>query len=80
MPFNNSSIYTMSFPVDQVVMTQDLEDVEYMTRKLNEENSLWGLGVNISKTEYICFGGLHENMTLENGQINSERKYRVAEP
>jgi hypothetical protein len=48
---DNTTIYTLQFPDDQVVMTQSKEDLEYMGRKLQEKYSKWGLNMNIAKTK-----------------------------
>lgn len=37
--------YTLHFADDQVVITQDIEDFEFMTRKLIKEYNDWGLEV-----------------------------------
>jgi hypothetical protein len=36
---DNTTIYTLQFADDQVVMAQSKEDLEYMCRKLQEEYS-----------------------------------------
>lgn len=69
IPLNNTTIYTLNFADDQVVMAQDLDDLEYMTRKLIEEYRHWGLEVNVAKTEYMCVGGPQQSMILEDGQV-----------
>jgi len=33
----------------QLLITQDYEDLEYMTRKLIDKYGLWGLKLNIKK-------------------------------
>jgi len=43
IPLNNTTLYTLSFADDQVILAQDFEDLEYMTRKLVEEYTKWGL-------------------------------------
>lgn len=57
IPLNESILFTLCFADDQVVLAQDYEDLAYMTRKLVEEYEIWGLEVNISKTEYMYIGG-----------------------
>jgi hypothetical protein len=46
----------MLFAYDQLLIAQDYEDLEYMTRKLINEYELWGLKLNIKKTKYIAIG------------------------
>ena len=36
------TIYSMIFAGDQLLIAQDYEDLEYMTRKLIDEYELWG--------------------------------------
>lgn len=69
LPINNNTIYTLSFADDQLVLAQDYDDIEYMTRKLIEEYKKWGLEINIKKTEYMCIGGTQQDLTLGNGEI-----------
>lgn len=65
---NENGIFTLQFADDQVIITQDKEDLEYMTRKIKEEYKRWWLivSINISKIKYLCIGGLETNMKLEN--------------
>jgi hypothetical protein len=53
---DNTMIYTLQFADDQVVMDQSKEDLEYMSRKLQEEYSKWGLTVNSAKTKVRVLG------------------------
>ena len=55
IPLNDgTTLYTLCFADDQVVLAQDREDLEYMARNLIEEYSKWGLEVNIKKKRKIC--------------------------
>lgn len=78
IPLNDGyTLYTLCFADDQVVLAQDYEDLEYMTRKLTEEYDKWGLQVNVKKTEYMCVGGEQRNLLLEQQeQIKHTRKYK----
>jgi len=51
---DDRTLYTLHFVDDQVVIAQDKEDLEYVTRKLLKEYEEWGLLVNRSKTKYLC--------------------------
>lgn len=62
------TVYTLSFADDQVVVAQDIDDIEYMTRKLIEEYDKYGLEVNIDNTEYMCIGGQQQDLRLTTGQ------------
>ena len=53
IPIQNTYVYSLSFADDQVVLAQDHDDMEYMTRKLKEEYKEWGLTINLEKTKYI---------------------------
>lgn len=62
-------LYTLHFADDQVVIAQDRDDLEYMSRKLIEDYDKWGLSVNFSKTNYMCVDGLTEDIMLNDGQV-----------
>ena len=47
----------LNFADDQVLIAQDHDDMEFMTRKLKGEYEKWGLTMNLEKTKYICIGG-----------------------
>lgn len=66
VPINNRTIYTLQFADDQVLIAQEKEDLEYMTRKLREEYEKAGLYINIDKTKYLCIGEHTNNMQLDN--------------
>lgn len=42
-------LYTIHFAADQVVLTNDKDDMQYMLRKRIEEYNHWGLTVNIER-------------------------------
>lgn len=64
---SSGMLYTLCFTDDQVVIAQDYEDIEYMTRKLFQEYKEWDLEVNLKKTEYVCIGGQQQDLILEDG-------------
>jgi hypothetical protein len=39
--------YSLLFADDQLLIAQNYEDLEYMTRKLIDEYELWGLKLNV---------------------------------
>jgi len=55
----NTTLYTVQFADDQVVLAGDKEDLEYMTLKLKETCEKWGLDMNLNKTKYLCTGSQH---------------------
>ena len=65
MPSENITLYTLQFADDQVVLAEDKEDLEYMTRKLKETYEKWGLNINLNKTKYFCIGGTPNNLKLD---------------
>jgi len=48
MEIQDTTTYTMLFADDQLLIAQDYEDLEYMTKKLIDEYELWGLKLNIN--------------------------------
>ena len=50
----DTTIYTMLFADDQLLIAQDYEDLEYMTKKLIDEYELWGLKLNLKKINTLC--------------------------
>jgi len=66
---DNTTIYTLQFADDQVVMAQSKENLEYMCRKLQEECSKWGRTMNIAKTKYISLGTDTNYLEVDNGDI-----------
>nr|XP_018898501.1 PREDICTED: uncharacterized protein LOC109031450 [Bemisia tabaci] len=74
---DGGTLYTLCFADDQVVVAQDEEDADYMTRKLVEENRIWGLDVSVSKTEKLVIGGDSQGIELEDGRyINGCEEYK----
>jgi hypothetical protein len=59
------TIYSMLFADDQLLSTQDYEDLEYMTRKLIDGYELWGLKLNVRKTTYMAIGDTSRDLQLE---------------
>ncbi|XP_030746451.1 uncharacterized protein LOC115875188 [Sitophilus oryzae] len=78
IPLNDSILYTLCFADDQIILTQDYEDLKYKTRKLTKEYSKWGLEVNLKRTEYMCIGCEQQNLILEQQQqkIKHCQKYK----
>lgn len=69
IPLNETTLYTLHFADDQVVLSQDAEDMEYMTRKLIEQYQEWGLTVNMEKTQYMVIGEEGKDLQLNNGMV-----------
>ena len=78
VPLNDrDTLFTLCFADDQVVIAQDADDAEYMTRKLVAEYRKWGLEVSISKTEKLTIGGDQQDIELDDGQrIRSCERYK----
>jgi hypothetical protein len=66
---DNTTIYTLQFADDQVVMAQSKEDLECMHRKFQEEYFKWGLNMNIAKTNYMSLGTDTNHLEMDNGDI-----------
>jgi len=49
LEIQDTTIYSLLFADDQLLIAQDYEDLEYMTRKLIDEFELWGLKLNVKK-------------------------------
>jgi len=64
IPIQNS----LNFAFDQVLLAQDLDDMQYMARKLKEEYEKWGLTINLEKTKYVCLGEGKEILKFEGGE------------
>jgi len=65
IPLENTTLCTLQFVDDKVVLAGDKEDLEYMTRKLKESYEKWGLDMNFNKTKYLCIGETHINLKLD---------------
>ena len=64
----DGTLYTLCFADDQMVIAQDEEDANYMTRKLVEVYRKWGMEVNVVKTEKLVIGGDQQSIELEDGR------------
>ena len=56
IPLENTTLYILQFTDDQVVLADDKEDLEYMTRKLKETYEKWGLDMNWNKQNTYVLG------------------------
>jgi hypothetical protein len=65
IPLENTTLFTLQFVDDQVVLAGNKEDLEYMTGKLKETYDKWGLDMNLNKTKYLCIGKTHSNLKLD---------------
>jgi hypothetical protein len=68
---DNTTIYTLQFADDQVVMAQSKEDLEYVCRKLQDEYLKWGFNMNTDKTKYMSLGTDTNHLEMDNGDIIS---------
>lgn len=69
MPVNDQTTVSTVFVADnQVCIVQDVDDMDYKSRKL-EEYGKWGMILNITRTEYMCIGGQSEDLRLERGPV-----------
>ena len=49
LEIQDTTIYTMIFPHDQLLIAHDYENLEYTTKKLIYKYELWGLKLNVKK-------------------------------
>jgi hypothetical protein len=63
-----TTIYSLLFADDQLLIAQDYEDLEYVTRKLIDEYELWSLKLNVKKTKYMFIGDTSRDLQLEDGK------------
>jgi len=49
LQIQDTTIRTMLFADDQLLIAQNYEDLEHMTKKLIDEYGLWGLKLNVKK-------------------------------
>jgi len=67
LEIQETTIYSMLFADDKLLIAQDYEDLEYMTRKLINEYEL-GLKLNVKKTKYMAIGDTSRDLQLEDGK------------
>ncbi len=56
IPLENTTLCTLQFADDQVVLAGDKEDLEYMVRKLKETYEKWGLVMDWNETKCCVLG------------------------
>jgi len=61
----DTTIYSMLSADDQLLIAQDYEDLEYMTRKLIDEYELWGLKLMLKK---LNTGDTSRDLQLADGK------------
>jgi len=77
IPLENTTLCTLQFADDQVVLAGNKEDLEYMACKLKETYEKWGLDMNLNKTKYLCIGEMHSNLKLDKDrEIESCQEYK----
>jgi len=64
----NNIQYTVLFADDQLLIAQDYEDLEYMTKKLIDEYELWCLKLYVKKTKCMGVGDTSRDLQLEDGK------------
>lgn len=69
-------LHHLLFADDQVILTQDGEDTNYICNKLVEEYRKWGLKINYNKTEYLTND--NDELYIEGMQIK-KKVYRYVE-
>jgi hypothetical protein len=54
IPINDTSLFSLNYADDQIVLAQDAFDLEYMMRKMKQSYSQSGLCVTFNKTKYMA--------------------------
>ena len=78
IPLENTTLYTLQFADDQVILADDKEELEYMTHKLKETYEKLGLDLNLNKKNTYLLGETHNNLKLDKDseiQFCQEYKY-----
>lgn len=70
---DDKTLYTLHFADNQVIITQDKEDLKFMTIGLIKEYAKWGLVVNRVKTKYLYVGYGTGNQNLGDGETIGTR-------
>jgi len=68
LKIQDRTIYSMLFADDQLLIAQNYEELQYMTRKLIEKYELWGLKVNVKETKYMLIRDIPRDLQLEVGK------------
>ena len=68
LEIQDTTIYIMLFADDELLIAQDYEDLEYMTKKLIDGYELWGLKLNVIKTKYMAIRDTSRDLKLEDGK------------
>lgn len=72
----DDNLHSLLYADDQILITQDEEDNEYMLRKLKEEYNRWGLDINFNKTECMCIGRTLMDITIDGDKIKSCNNFK----
>jgi hypothetical protein len=76
IPIGEQTLYTLLFADDQVIVAADAEDVSYMTRKLEEEFTKWGLEINMNKTKYLAIGATAQDTKIGGNTIEACMEFK----
>jgi hypothetical protein len=68
LEIQDMTIYSMLYADDQLLIAQDYQDIEYMTRKLIDKYELRGLKLNTKKTKYMAIGDTSRDLQLKDGK------------
>ncbi len=62
-----STLYTLQFADDQVIVAHDQDDIEFMLIRIRDEYAKWGLTLNLGKTMYWALNTNNEYITMGTG-------------
>ena len=68
LEIQDTTIYSLLFADDKLLIAQDYEDLEYMTRKLVDEYEVWDLKLNVKKSKYMAIRDTLRALQLEDGK------------
>ena len=77
LEIQDTTIYSLLFADDQLLIAQEYEESVHMTRELIDEYELWGLKLNVKKTKYMAIGDTVRDLHPEDGKgtINHVNEY-----
>jgi hypothetical protein len=65
----SKTLFSHHFADEQLTIAQDDDDLEYVTRKLQEEYEAWGLSLNLTKAKCPSVDKPGHNLLLEGNSI-----------
>ena len=73
---SQDTIHTLLFADDQVLITQEYEDMEFVVRKLSEESENWGLKIHLEKNFLHCLWSRNQRLEDQKGCIRGCEEFK----